>query len=88
MSILQSNLQRKSVIKKNNYGEPEITHQHHSVDDCKVCHFSFGSYLAPKVIAYKLIPILIRTLFYKLQRNLIPQEVCTRIEDHQLFYFQ
>ena len=41
--------------KKNNYGEPEITHQHHSVDDCKVCHFSFGSYLAPKVIAYKLI---------------------------------
>jgi len=41
--------------KKNNYGEPEITHQHHSVDDCKVCHFSFGSYLAPKVIAYKLL---------------------------------
>ena len=40
--------------KKNNYGEPEITHQHHSQDDCKVCHFSFGSYIAPKAIAYQL----------------------------------
>jgi hypothetical protein len=41
--------------KKNNYGEPEITHQHHTVDDCKVCHFTFGSYITPKVITYKLI---------------------------------
>lgn len=41
--------------KKNNYGEPEITHQHHSVDACKVCHFSFGAYIKPKVVAYKLI---------------------------------
>lgn len=40
--------------KKNNSGEPEITHQHHSQDDCKVCHFSFGSYITPKVIAYNL----------------------------------
>jgi hypothetical protein len=41
--------------KKNNYGEPEITHQHHSVDACKVCHFSFDAYITPKVVAYKLI---------------------------------
>ena len=40
--------------KKNNYGEPEITHQHHSVDDCKVCQFNFGSYTTPKVFAFKL----------------------------------
>ena len=40
--------------KKNNYGEPEITHQHHSQDDCKVCQFNFGSYIAPKVITYDL----------------------------------
>ena len=41
--------------KKNNYGEPEITHQHHSQDDCKVCHFSFGSYITPKVLGYNLL---------------------------------
>lgn len=32
----------------------EITHQHHSFDDCKVCHFSFGSYVTPLQFAYKL----------------------------------
>lgn len=41
--------------KKNTFGEPEITHQHHSFDDCKVCHFSFGSYVSPKAFAYRLI---------------------------------
>ncbi len=32
----------------------EITHQHHSFDDCKVCHFNFGSYVTPLQFAYKL----------------------------------
>ena len=32
----------------------EITHQHHSFDDCKVCHFSFGSYITPQVFPYSL----------------------------------
>lgn len=41
--------------KKNNFGVAEIIHKHHAVDDCKVCHFTFGSYVFPKVIAYKLI---------------------------------
>lgn len=33
----------------------KITHQHHSFDDCKVCHFAFGSYITPEVFGYKLI---------------------------------
>ncbi|MEZ7499660.1 hypothetical protein QO200_13040 [Flavobacterium sp. Arc3] len=35
-------------------GEPEITHQHHNFDDCKVCHFTFGSYVSPDVFVYSL----------------------------------
>jgi hypothetical protein len=33
----------------------EISHSHHhSFDDCKVCHFTFGSYISPVDFAYKL----------------------------------
>jgi hypothetical protein len=33
----------------------EISHSHHhSFDDCKVCHFTFGSYNSPVEFAYKL----------------------------------
>lgn len=39
---------------KYSYGEPEITHQHHNFDDCKVCHFTFGSYITPQVFSYSL----------------------------------
>jgi hypothetical protein len=39
---------------KYSHGEPEITHQHHNFDDCKVCHFTFGSYVSPEVFAYSL----------------------------------
>jgi hypothetical protein len=34
---------------------PEIAHSHHhSFDDCKVCQFTFGSYISPGEFAYKL----------------------------------
>ncbi|WP_091428373.1 hypothetical protein [Flavobacterium degerlachei] len=39
---------------KYNGNGPEITHQHHKFDDCKVCHFTFGSYISPVEFAYKL----------------------------------
>ena len=39
---------------KYNVTHTEITHQHHSFDDCKVCHFTFGSYVSPAQFTYKL----------------------------------
>ncbi|HEY4618437.1 MAG TPA: hypothetical protein VIH09_09615 [Flavobacterium sp.] len=39
---------------KYNGSNPEITHQHHNFEDCKVCHFTFGSYVSPVEFAYKL----------------------------------
>lgn len=39
---------------KYNGTNPEITHQHHNFDDCKVCHFTFGSYISPIEFANKL----------------------------------
>jgi hypothetical protein len=32
----------------------EITHQHHAIDHCYVCEFSFGSYVSPNQISYQL----------------------------------
>jgi hypothetical protein len=40
---------------KHNGTAAQITHQHHSFDTCKVCHFTFGTYVAPKSFAYKLL---------------------------------
>jgi hypothetical protein len=40
---------------KYNVTGADITHSHHhSFDDCKVCHFTFGSYISPVDFAYKL----------------------------------
>jgi hypothetical protein len=39
---------------KYNVTHTEITHQHHNFDDCKVCHFTFGSYVSPSQLVYKL----------------------------------
>jgi hypothetical protein len=40
---------------KYNVTAAEISHSHHhSFDDCKVCHFTFGSYISPVDFAYKL----------------------------------
>jgi hypothetical protein len=33
---------------KHNGTTAQITHKHHSFDTCKVCHFTFGSYVAQK----------------------------------------
>lgn len=41
---------------KYNVTQTEITHQHHNFEDCKVCHFTFGSYVSPAQFAYKLHP--------------------------------
>ncbi|NRT13469.1 hypothetical protein [Flavobacterium sp. 14A] len=38
---------------KYNPSHTEITHQHHNYDSCKVCHFSFGNYIAPVSFTYK-----------------------------------
>jgi hypothetical protein len=40
---------------KYNLTGAEILHSHHhSFDDCKVCNFTFGSYISPVEFAYKL----------------------------------
>jgi hypothetical protein len=68
--------------KKNNYGEPEITHQHHTVDDCKVCHFTFGSYITPKVITYNF------HILMGLQKEIFfSRVVCMHTEAHPLLLF-
>ena len=36
------------------HGKPEITHQHYNFEDCKVCHFTFGSYITLQVFPYSL----------------------------------
>lgn len=45
----------KECNHKYSQGTPEITHQHHNLDDCKVCHFTFGSYVSTEIFACKLI---------------------------------
>lgn len=39
---------------KYNGTQAEITHQHHNLDHCNVCHFTFGAYISPEVFVYKL----------------------------------
>ena len=40
---------------KYNRSNAEISHSHHQgFDDCKVCHFTFGSYISAVGFAYKL----------------------------------
>ena len=52
---------------KYNVTHTEITHQHHSFEQCSVCHFTFGSYVSPETFTYKfysnykLIPYFLRT---------------------------
>ncbi|PRZ20323.1 hypothetical protein BC624_11212 [Flavobacterium granuli] len=36
--------------------QAEITHQHHKIEHCNVCHFTFGAYVTPEVFVYKLNP--------------------------------
>lgn len=50
----------------------QITHQHHSFDTCKVCHFTFGTYVAPKGFAYKLISNYNEApYFYKIAKGMV-----------------
>ncbi|WP_369769646.1 hypothetical protein [Flavobacterium sp. WC2416] len=39
---------------KYNVTHTEITHKHHNFDNCKVCHFTFGSYVSPLQFYYTL----------------------------------
>jgi hypothetical protein len=45
---------QKECHHKYNGNSPEITHQHHNFDDCKVCHFTFGTYISAVAFSYKL----------------------------------
>jgi hypothetical protein len=57
---------------KQNGTTAQITHKHHSFDTCKVCHFTFGSYVAPKVLAYTLISnYKVAPYFYKTARAIV-----------------
>jgi hypothetical protein len=57
---------------KHNGTTAQITHKHHSFDTCKVCHFTFGSYVAPKVLVYTLISnYKVAPYFYKTARAIV-----------------
>jgi hypothetical protein len=56
---------------KYNVTAADISHSHHhSFDDCKVCHFTFGSYISPVDFAYKLNENCETSLFSLKQRSL------------------
>ena len=51
---LQKQLSQKQCHHKYKVTGTEITHQHHKLDHCYVCEFSFGSYTTPKDFSYQL----------------------------------
>ena len=57
---------------KYNLTGAEISHSHHhSFDDCKVCHFTFGSYISPVEFAYKLNENFAKPLYFLETRDSI-----------------
>jgi hypothetical protein len=46
-------LSQKQCHHKYNLHKTEITHAHHNFDHCFVCEFTFGSFLAPEKVSYK-----------------------------------
>jgi hypothetical protein len=67
---------------KHNGTTAQITHKHHSFDTCKVCHFTFGSYVAPGfgytlISNYKVAPY-----FYKTARAIVSFQVVLYLEVH------
>ena len=51
---LSKQLTEKHCDHKYNVSGTEITHQHHNIDHCFVCHFAISSYLNPTQFSYKL----------------------------------
>jgi uncharacterized membrane protein len=51
---LEKQLSQKQCHHKYNVTQKEITHQHHKLDHCYVCDFTFGSYISPKEFSYQL----------------------------------
>ena len=50
---LAKQLSQKECHHKYN-SSSEITHQHHNLEHCYVCEFSFGSYISPDTFSYQL----------------------------------
>ncbi len=54
---LLKQISEKHCDHKYNVSGTEITHQHHHVDHCDVCHFALSSYITPINFSYNLYSI-------------------------------
>ncbi|MEC5164460.1 putative membrane protein [Flavobacterium sp. PL11] len=52
---IATQLSEKQCDHKYNISGTEITHQHHHIDHCYVCHFAISSYISPAQFSYQLV---------------------------------
>ena len=51
---ISKQLSEKHCEHQYNVSGTEITHEHHNIDHCYVCHFTLGSYITPTNLSYQL----------------------------------